>query len=59
VRKNRFNKKIAWLKKEHQAEMEACQKAQKAVQDQQEAQLAASLKVMQDLQLQMMALQAQ
>jgi hypothetical protein len=29
------------------------------VQDQQEAQLAASLKVMQDLQLQMMALQAQ
>jgi hypothetical protein len=59
VRKNRFNKEIAWLKKEHQAEMEACQKAQKAVQDQQEAQLAASLKVMRDLQLQMMALRAQ
>jgi hypothetical protein len=38
--------------------MEACQKAQKEVQDQQAAQLAASLKVMEDLQLQMTALQA-
>jgi hypothetical protein len=38
--------------------MEAHQKAQQEVQDQQEAQLAASSKTMQDLQLQMSALQA-
>jgi hypothetical protein len=51
-------KKFAWLKEEHQAKMEAHQKAQQEVQDQQEAQLAALLKAMQDLQLQMSALQA-
>jgi hypothetical protein len=38
--------------------MEAHQMAQKEVQDQQAAQLAASLKAMEDLQLQMTALQA-
>jgi hypothetical protein len=38
--------------------MEACQRAQKEVQDQQEAQLATLLKAMEDLQLQMTALQA-
>jgi hypothetical protein len=38
--------------------MEARQKAQQEVQDRQEAQLADSLKTMQDLQWQMLALQA-
>jgi hypothetical protein len=47
------------LKEEHQAKMEAHQKVQHEVQDQQEAQLATLLKAMQALQLQMLALQAQ
>jgi hypothetical protein len=47
------------LKEEHQAKMEAHQKVQHEVQDQQEAQLAASLTAMQAMQLQMLALQAQ
>jgi hypothetical protein len=59
ARKKKINEAFAWLKEEHQAEMEAHQKAQQEVQDQQEAQLAASLNAMQDLQLQMSALQAQ
>jgi hypothetical protein len=58
ARKKKFKEEFARLKAEHQAEMEACQKAQQEVQNQQEAQLAASLKTMQDLQLQMSALQA-
>jgi hypothetical protein len=57
--KKRFNEEFAHLKGEHQSKMEACQKAQKDVQDQQEAQFATSLKAMKDLQLQMTALQAQ
>jgi hypothetical protein len=58
ARKRRFEEEFARLKADHQAEMEACQKAQKEVQDQQEAQLAASLRAMEDLKLQMTALQA-
>jgi hypothetical protein len=58
VRKRRFEEEFARLKADHQAEMEARQKAQKEVQDQQEAQLAASLRAMEDLKLQMTALPA-
>jgi hypothetical protein len=58
VQKKQFEEEFACLKADHQAKMEAHQKALKEVQDQQEAQLAASLKVMEDLQLQMTALQA-
>jgi hypothetical protein len=58
ARKRRFEEEFAHLKADHQAEMEARQKAQKEVQDQQEAQLAASLRAMEDLKLQMTALQA-
>jgi hypothetical protein len=57
--KKKFNEAFTWLKEEHQAEMEARQKSQQEMQDQQEAQLATSLTAMQDLQLQMSALQAQ
>jgi hypothetical protein len=56
--KKQFKEEFARLKADHQAEMEARQKAVKVVQDQQEAQLAALLKAMEDLQLQMTALQA-
>jgi hypothetical protein len=59
--KKKFHEEFTWLKAEHQVEMEARQKAQhevQEVQDQQEAQLATSLKTMQDLQWQMSALQA-
>jgi hypothetical protein len=31
--KKRFNEEFAWLKEEHWAEMEACQKAQQEVQE--------------------------
>jgi hypothetical protein len=58
ARKRRFEEEFAHLKADHQAEMEARQKAQKEVQDQQEAQLAALLRAMEDLKLQMTALQA-
>jgi hypothetical protein len=51
VQKKQFNEEFAHLKADHQAEMEACQKAWKEVQDQQEAQLATLLKAMEDLQL--------
>jgi hypothetical protein len=43
VRKKKFNEAFAWLKEEHPAKMEACQMAQQEVQDQKEAQLAASI----------------
>jgi hypothetical protein len=58
AQKRQFKEEFACLKADHQAKMEAHQNALKEVQDQQEAQLAASLKVMEDLQLQMTALQA-
>jgi hypothetical protein len=57
--KKKINGAFVLLKEEHQAKMEARQKAQQEVQDRQKAQLAASLKAMQDLQSQMLALQAQ
>jgi hypothetical protein len=58
AQKKQFEEEFAHLKADHQAKMEAHQMAQKEVQDQQAAQLAASLKAMEDLQLQMTALQA-
>jgi myosin heavy subunit len=58
ARKKKFQEEFTWLKAEHQAKMEAHQKAQQEDQDRQEAQLAALLKTMQDLQWQMSALQA-
>jgi hypothetical protein len=62
IHKMRFEEELSHLKEEHRVELEsfhAAQKEAQAHQVQQEAQFIDSLKEMQDLQLQMQALQAQ